>query len=265
MPSGSAPSGVLVGAGDIGYCGSPGVEATARLVDGIAGTVFTAGDNAYMNGTAEEFRRCYDPSWGRHRSRTRPVPGNHDYSGGGGPYFDYFGANAGPAGAGYCGYTVGSWYVIALNSEIPSGLGTRQMEWLRSELSTHRTLCSAVYWHRPLFSSGPHGENPDMRDVWRTLYEFDVDIVINGHDHTYERFAPQDPVGLRNASRGIREFVVGTGGAPLYEFPFVRPNSEVRIAAWGVAVFTLSAGGYQWEFVPADGMGARDSGAGTCH
>jgi acid phosphatase type 7 len=265
MPSGSAPSGVLVGAGDIGYCGSAGVEATARLVDGIAGTVFTAGDNAYVNGTAEEFRRCYDPSWGRHRSRTRPVPGNHDYGSGGGAYFDYFGANAGPAGAGYYGYSVGPWRVIALNSEIPSGLGTSQMEWLRSELSTHRTFCSAAYWHRPLFSSGPHGDNLDMRDVWRTLYEFNVDVVINGHDHTYERFAPQDPLSLHDASRGIREFVVGTGGAPLYDFPIVRPNSEVRIAAWGVAVFTLSAGGYQWEFVPADGMGARDSGAGTCH
>jgi Calcineurin-like phosphoesterase len=265
VPSGSAPSGVLVGAGDIGYCGSPGVEATARLLDGIEGTVFTTGDHAYMNGTAEEFQRCYDPSWGRHRSRTRPAPGNHDYGSRGGPYFDYFGANAGPAGAGYYGYTVGPWYVIALNSEVPFGPGTPQMEWLRNELSTHRTFCSAAYWHRPLFSSGRHGDNLDMRDVWRTLYEFDVDVVINGHDHTYERFAAQDPIGLSNAARGIREFVVGTGGAPLYEFPLVRPNSEVRIAAWGVAVFTLSEGGYQWEFVPADGIGPRDSGAGTCH
>jgi hypothetical protein len=255
----------MVGAGDIGYCGSPAAEATARLLDRISGTVFTTGDNAYMSGSSEEYRQCYDPSWGRHRSRTRPVPGNHEYVTGADAYFDYFGSSAGPRGAGYYSYSVGPWQVIALNSEIPSGPGSPQQQWLRQELSLHRTFCSAVYWHRPRFSSGQNGDNPDMRDVWRTLYEFDVDLVINGHDHTYERFAPQDPDGRPDAAHGIRQFVVGTGGAPLYALPMIHVNSEVRAAAWGVAVFTLSSVGYQWEFVPVDGESFHDAGSGTCH
>lgn len=139
------------------------------------------------------------------------------------------------------------------------------MQWLRAELSSRRSACTAVLWHRPLFSSGRNGNNPDMRDVWRTLYEFNVDLVINGHDHTYERFAPQDPDGRPDAVRGIREFIVGTGGAPLYEFANIRANSEVRAATWGVAVFTLTGGGYRWEFVPVDGATFRDSGSGPCH
>jgi len=263
VPAGAI--GVLVGAGDIGWCGAPGTEATARLLDRYPGTVFTAGDNAYMSGTREEFQNCYGPGWGRHLARTRPAVGNHDFVNGGAPYFQYFGASAGSPGAGYYSYAVGPWNVIALNSEIPSGSGSAQMAWLQNELSTKRPACTAVYWHRPLFSSGRHGDNPDLREVWRTLYEFNVDLVIGGHDHTYERFAPQDPDGRFDPTRGIREFVVGTGGAPLYEFPNIRPNSEVRSAVWGVAAFTLAAGSYQWEFVPVEGQAFRDSGSATCH
>ena len=263
VPAGS--SGVLVGAGDIGWCGTPGAESTARLLDRFPGTVFTAGDNAYMSGTREEFQNCYGQAWGRHLSRTRPVMGNHDYVNGGMAYFQYFGARAGVDFTGYYSYAVGPWKVIALNSEIPSGAGSAQMEWLVNELAITGASCTAVYWHRPLFSSGRHGDNPDMREVWRTLYQFNVDLVIGGHDHTYERFAPQDPDGRFDPARGIREFVVGTGGAPLYEFPNIRPNSEVRAAVWGVAVFTLGAGGYQWEFVPVDGQTFHDSGSGSCH
>ena len=262
---GGGGSGVLVGAGDIGFCGTAGAEATARLLDRFSGTVFTAGDNAYMSGTHDEFQNCYGPSWGRHLSRTRPAVGNHDFDKGGGAYFEYFGANAGPAGAGYYSYAVGPWNVIALNSELPSGSASAQMAWLRNELSNNPTACTAVYWHRPLFSSGRHGDNPDMRDVWRALYEFDVDLVIGGHDHTYERFAPQDPDGRLDPARGIREFVVGTGGAPLYEFPSIRPNSEVRASVWGVTAFTLSGSGYPWEFVPVEGQAFRDSGSASCH
>ena len=265
IPVSFGPPGVLVGAGDIGMCGTKGAELTARLLDGIAGTVFTAGDNAYMKGTAEEFRNCYEPTWGRHRSRTRPVPGNHEYETGGAGYFAYFGDRAGPSGAGYYSYGVGPWRVIALNSEIPSSPGSAQMEWLRLELATQRSLCTAVYWHRPLFTSGQNGDNPDMRDVWRTLYDANVDLVINGHDHTYERFAPQDPDGRPDSHRGIREFIVGTGGAMHYQLPQVRANSEARASVWGVAVFTLASGGYQWEFVPVEGATFRDSGSGECH
>jgi len=260
---------VLVGAGDIGLCRAgettSGPEATARLLDRLPGTVFTAGDNAYMTGSADEYRSCYDPTWGRHKARTRPVAGNHEYNSAGGPYFEYFGGAAGPAGVGYYSYSVGSWRVIALNSEIPSQAGTAQMEWLRNELTTRRATCTAVIFHRPLFSSGRNGGSGDMKDVWKTLYEFDVDVVINGHDHIYERFAPQDPDGRPDPARGIRQFTVGTGGAMLYEITGVRPNSEARGAAWGVAMFTLNEGGYSWQFIPVDGASFTDAGAGACH
>src|SRR5206468_12264359 len=181
-PALSGPSGMLVGAGDIGFCGSPGAESTARLLDRLPGIVFTAGDTAYDAGTLAQFQECYGPNWGRHLGRTRPVAGNHEYASGAGSYFQYFGASAGPGGAGYYSYMVGPWVVIALNSEVAAAAGSGQLTWLRSELAARRSLCTAVIWHRPLFSSGRHGDNADMRDVWRALYEFDVDVVINGHD-----------------------------------------------------------------------------------
>jgi hypothetical protein len=264
--SAAAPSGVLVGAGDIGWCGSAGMALTARLLDNIPGTVFTAGDNTYMSGTAQEFQECYDPHWGRHKGRTRPVAGNHDYgSPGAGPYYSYFGANAGPSGQGYYSYTVGPWRILALNSEIDLGHGSAQMSWLRNQLETHQGRCTAAIWHRPLFTSGPNGGNPDMRDVWQTLYDADVDLVINGHEHMYERFARQSPDGRPDPARGIRQFTVGTGGVPLSQAATVQANSEVRASTWGVIVFTFTDYGYAWEFKPADGFSFTDSGVGECH
>lgn len=257
---------VLVGAGDIADCASNGSELTGRLLDRIAGTVFTTGDNAYPAGTADDFRNCYEPTWGRHRDRTRPSPGNHDYqTGDGAPYFEYFGANAGPPGLGYYSYPAGTWHVVALNSEIPAHAGSPQERWLRADLEAHRTQCTAAYWHRPLFSSGPHRDGRQMRDIWRTLYEFGVDVVLSGHDHLYERFAPQDAFGALDPVRGIRQFTVGTGGARPYVPHGLRPNSEVSGTGWGVLALTLLDGGYQWEFVPADGTTFRDAGAATCH
>jgi len=260
--------GSLVGAGDIGFCGPSdvsGTEATGRLLDRLGGTVFTTGDNAYPSGSLADYTNCYQPAWGRQLSRTHPAPGNHEYMSGAVPYFGYFGVNAGGASTGYYSYTVGAWRVISLNSEVASSMGSAQMDWLRSELATNPSTCTAVYWHRPLFSSGRHGDNPDMRDVWRTLYAANVDVVINGHDHSYERFAPQDPDGRPDPSHGIREFVVGTGGSPLYEFSAAHANSEVRGVAWGVIAFTLLDNGYEWEFVPVDGQSFHDAGTGMCH
>jgi hypothetical protein len=266
-PTPTVPEGVgtLVGAGDIAWCGLDGAAETAKLLDGLPGTVFTAGDNVYMHGLKSEFDECYEPTWGRHKSRTRPTAGNHEYESGAVDYFIYFGANAGPAGLGYYRYSVGPWTILALNSELPSGPGSAQGEWLRQELATQPTLCTAAIWHRPLFTSGPNGSNTDMRDVWRVLYEFNVDVVINGHDHLYERFAPQDPDGRPDPVRGIRQFTIGTGGALLYQPVTVSPNSEVRQSAWGVGMFTLTGTGYQWEFIPADPSGPHDSGFGSCH
>jgi hypothetical protein len=260
----SAPQ-IFVGAGDIGWCGSPGPEQTARLVDSIGGTVFTAGDNAYFFGTAQEFRDCYDPSWGRLKSRTRPVPGNHEYAGAGpGPYFDYFGASAGPSGLGYYSFELGDWHAIALNSNIDVGAASGQMAWLRADLAASSKKCSLAYWHHPLFTSGPNGSQTYMRDVWRVLYDSGVDVIINGHEHLYERFAPQDPDGRPDQPRGIREFIVGTGGASLYNFVTRSPNSEQQISnTFGVLKLTLSSGQYQWDFIPVSGAG--DTGIGSCH
>ena len=169
-PGPSGPPAVLAGAGDIGLCGSPAAAATAQLLDRIPGIVFTAGDNAYPNGRAADFRDCYDPHWGRHRERTRPAPGNHDYeSPGATPYFAYFGDNAGPAGLGYYSYVAGPWLVISLNSEVLAGLGSPQQQWLRTQLTTSRARCTMAYWHKPLFTSGPNGPNPHMREIWRTF------------------------------------------------------------------------------------------------
>jgi len=259
-------AGVDVGAGDIADCNRPGSELTAKLLNTIDGTVFTTGDNAYPNGSTSDYRDCYAPTWGRHRGRTRPTPGNHEYgSPNAAPYFDYFGSNAGPAGQGYYSFNLGSWHVIALNSEIFARAGSAQERWLRSDLAANRTQCTLAYWHRPLFSSGPHGVNPDMQDLWRALYEFDADVVLGGHDHLYERFAPQDPDGRSDPTRGIRQFVVGTGGAAAYASQFARPNSEAQGTDLGVLALTLAAGSYRWEFVPVEGASYRDYGTSSCH
>ena len=269
-PRPGPPSGLVetfVGAGDIGWCGLPGAELTASLLDHIPGTVFTVGDNAYPSGTARDFRECYDPSWGRHRARTRPTPGNHEYERpGAAGYFDYFGANAGPAGSGYYSYRLGSWHIVALNSEISAFPGSPQHEWLRRELAANPARCALAYFHTPVFGSGTNGGNAHMQAVWTLLYGAGTDVVVSGHNHSYERFAPQDPDGRSDPARGIRQFTVGTGGAPLTGFPQMRPNSEVRNAtSWGVLKLTLLGDGYEWEFVPVPGHTFSDRGGGTCH
>ena len=267
-PPPPAPPQVFVGAGDIGLCGSAGPALTGRLLDGIGGTVFTLGDNAYFSGTAREYRDCYDPYWGRHKGRTRPVPGNHEYeTPGATPYFDYFGSNAGPSGLGYYSFPLGEWHVIALNSnppQVPVSANSAQGAWLRADLAASQSRCTLAYWHHPLFSSGPNGDSPQMRDFWRLLYDAGVDVILAGHDHDYERFAPQDPDGRFDPSRGIRQFVVGTGGAASYNFITVRANSEVRLTpVFGVLKLTLQTDTYQWEFIATSGVG--DSGTGSCH
>ncbi|HEY9464725.1 MAG TPA: metallophosphoesterase [Vicinamibacterales bacterium] len=240
--------------------------ATAALLDSIGGYVFTLGDNAYFRGAREEFRNCYDNTWGRHKGRTFPVPGNHEYmSAGALPYFEYFGDVAsGTTGEGYYSFPVGEWHAIALNSNIPVGAGSGQAAWLRNDLMTNRARCTIAYWHHPLFTSGPDGDTQAMRDLWRILYEFNADIIVNAHEHMYERFAPQDPDGRTDSARGIRQFIAGTGGAFLYQPAALHANSEVRISSFGVLKLTLSSDRYQWEFVPVSG-GAVDGGVGSCH
>lgn len=262
---GGGGAAMLTGAGDIADCGVPGSAQTARLLDSMSGALFAAGDNAYPSGSEANYRQCYDPTWGRHKARTRPVPGNHEYeTPGAAAYFTYFGSSAGTPGQGYYSYTLGSWRIFALNSEIDVRASSAQVTWLRGELSTSNARCTAAIFHRPRFSSGEHGDNPDMGDVWQVLYDNNADVVISGHDHNYERLAPMDGDGRASSSRGIRQFVVGTGGAVLRAPVRMRPNSEITGVSWGVISFTLLEDGYSWNFV-STGDGFSDSGFDRCH
>jgi len=258
---------ILVGAGDIAYCSDDGDEATASLLDGISGTVFTTGDNAYPDGTAEEFANCYGPSWGRHVERTRPSPGNHDYhTAEAAGYFGYFGSMAGEPGKGYYSYDLGAWHIIVLNSTISVAKGSTQEQWLRADLAAHPVTCTLAYWHYPRFSSGTvHGSDPSMQPLWQALYDYGADVVLAGHEHNYERFAPQDPSGIADPVRGIRQFVVGTGGRSRYAFGVPIANSEVRNNdTYGVLKLTLHPTSYTWEFIPEAGKTFNDSGEAPC-
>jgi hypothetical protein len=257
---------VLVGAGDIANCDPAGAEATARLLDHIEGTVITLGDHAYPDGTPADFERCYEPTWGRHKARTRPSPGNHDYhTRGAAAYYAYFGDNAGPAGQDYYSYSLGAWHIVSLNSSIDAGPRSPQAEWLRAELAANSAVCTLAYWHHPLFSSGAvHGNNAKMQTIWDILDEAGADVVVAGHEHTYERFAPQTAAGVADQN-GIRQFVVGTGGAGRYAFGDLQPNSETRSNdTFGVLKLTLRAASYQWQFVPVEAETLSDSGSAAC-
>ena len=263
---------VFVGAGDIADCGSEGDEATAALLDAIPGTVFTTGDNAYQDGTVEDFADCYAPSWGRHLARTWPVPGNHDWHTPGlAGYRGYFGEAAlGPDGSTWRARDLGTWRVIFLDSacEEVGGCGPDSVQgrWLADELATHDPACSIAIFHHPRFSSGAvHGDQKDVAPFWDALYAAGVDVVLNGHEHVYERFAPQDPSGHEDRAAGIRQFTVGTGGRDLYDFAKPRPNSELRASvAPGVLALTLHPTSYSWQFITAD-SDFSDAGTTACH
>jgi len=258
---------ILIGAGDIAHCNNEGDEITANMLDSIPGTVFTTGDNAYPDGSVEEFANCYDPSWGRHKDRTYPSPGNHDYhTSDAAGYFGYFGSRAGEPDKGYYSYDLGTWHIIALNSNIPLEAGSAQDLWLREDLAAHPVACILAYWHHPRFSSGTvHGSDKDMDPFWQALYEYGADVVVNGHEHNYERFAPQDPQSNADSTRGIREFVIGSGGRSHYTFGPPIANSEVRNSDTnGLLKLTLHAGSYSWEFIPEPGKTFTDSGTANC-
>lgn len=267
---GDAP--ILVGAGDIADCRDlAGAEATAKLLEQISGTVMAVGDLAYPDGTKENFD-CYDKTWGRVKSRTRPAPGNHEFhSTGAAYYFSYFGAAAGDPKTGYYSYELGTWHIVVLNSECAAvggcNAGSQQEKWLRADLAAHPAACKLAYFHKPLFSSGSaHGDDLEIQPLWQALYDSNADVVVSGHDHDYERFAPQTPDAAPDPKRGIREFVVGTGGKNHRPFGIPRPNSEIRNAdAFGVLKLTLRPTSYEWQFVPEAGKAFVDSGSGTCH
>jgi calcineurin-like phosphoesterase family protein len=258
----------LVGAGDIASCESNGDERTARLLDDIPGPIFTVGDNAYRSTDVEHpFRPCYDPSWGRFRSRTHPVPGNHEYIDGYiDDYFDYFGRAAGERGKGYYSYKLGAWHIVALNSMLDASPDSPQGKWLAEDLAKNPAHCTLAYYHHPRFSSGPHQLAQSAVDLWATLSEASVDVIVNGHDHIYERFGPMTADGDRDNENGMREFIVGTGGASHYDIERVADHSEVRNdETFGVLLLTLHPDGYDWRFVPVRERTFSDSGSGTCH
>ena len=276
----SVPDPVLVGAGDIASCTQENDVLTAGLLDTVISgapgeaIVFTAGDSVYQSGTIEEYEQCYHPTWGRHKDRTRPAPGNHEYgTGNADGYFTYFGAAAGDPALGYYSYDLGAWHIVVLNTSDHCKLikclpGSPQEQWLRADLAAHPAACTLAIWHDPLFASGSlHGGSPDVAPFWQALYEYGAEVVINGHEHNYERFAPQTPSGELDAQYGIRQIIAGTGGESHYRAgESLIANSEAADDdTYGVIKLTLHPTAYEWEFLPEDGGTFRDSGSGTCH
>ncbi|MEP7012173.1 MAG: metallophosphoesterase [Acidobacteriota bacterium] len=275
---------LLIGAGDIAECGAQLSHAqdTAKIIDRFSNAkVFTMGDNAYLNGTKAQFEQCYGESWGRFKEHTRPSPGNHDYGiyppefrDNADPYFNYFGTNAGTKGLGYYSFPLGSWHIVSLNSMAdqtgapPMG---QQLEWLRNDLNLNQQRCVLAYWHHPLFSSGTeHGDKPgdpgrSMWRLWEPLLDHHATVIVNGHDHHYERFKQQDTHQKLTAS-GIRQFIVGTGGGDKRGLlPLLEDNSEYQIGnVYGVLLLTLHKAGYEWHFIDTDGK-VRDAGSGECN
>jgi hypothetical protein len=263
---------ILVGAGDISRCDSESDEATAKLLDAIPGTVFTLGDNAYELGSAVDFTNCYEPTWGRHKARTRPSAGNVEYNTPDAtPYFNYFGTSAGTPGQGYYSFEEGAWHVIVLNSNIPRTPTSPQVQWLRTDLAAHSNLCTLAYWHHPLYSStngsGSGGVTwGSARTFWDTLYAHGVDVVLGGHRHIYERMAPMKPDGTPDAGFGIREFIGGMGGTGGGTLTNLFPLSEIRNSdTRGVLKLHLYDDSYAWKFVPVAGKTFSDTGSAGCH
>lgn len=271
-PSESAPptAQVLIGAGDIASCEGDGDEKTAEVVAGIAGTVFTLGDNVYPSGTPERFSSCYNPSWGRFKERTRPVAGNHDYQAkGASGYYSYFGESAGLPTKGYYSYMLSNWKVVVINSNCGEvggcGETSQQYRWLESELVGQE--CVVAMMHHPRFNSGKtHGSTKALSDMWKLLYREGVEVALAGHEHLYERFAPLNGEGEVDRAKGVRAFTVGTGGKDLYAFGKPLPGSEVRnSSALGVLKLTLAQESYTWDFLPVLGESFSDSGSDSCH
>jgi hypothetical protein len=286
-PAPAAVDPVIAAAGDIAcdpadssYNGGAGTSSACRqrytsdllLNSGVA-AVLALGDNVYNSGSLSNYNASYGPSWGRVKGITRPVLGNHEGSGGG--YFDYFNGRgvatglAGTRGKGYYSFDVGSWHLVAINSNctrVPCGSGSAQEQWLRADLAAHRSSCTLAYWHHPRFSSGYDGSNTFMQPIFKDLYAEGADVVLSGHSHDYERFAPQDPNGRLDQAKGIRQFVVGTGGAFFTGLSTPKPNSEVRQnRTYGVLRLALHATSYEWRFQSEGGKTFTDSGSALCH
>lgn len=269
--AGTSQEVTILAAGDIALCNSEGDEATAEIIDEIPdATVLALGDLAYPSGTEEDFEECYDPSWGEFVLRTRPVPGNHEYrTDGAEPYFDYFGSAAGRPGEGWYSFELGEWHIVALNSncdDVECDEGSEQYEWLREDLAENANTCTLAFWHAPRYSSGAtHAGTKSMEDIWQVLLEHDVELVLSGHEHLYERTAPLGEDGEVDPENGVRQFVVGTGGGNFYDIGERIPGSEAAIVDTnGVLKMTLGAGTYDWQFIPTTADAPSDAGSDEC-
>jgi hypothetical protein len=263
----SATDPVVVAAGDIAEAGGHQQLTSDRVLELDPDRVLLLGDNQYWRGELAEFRRFYDPTWGRFKARTRPVPGNHEYeSSRAAGYFAYFARLARPKGRSYYSFNLGGWHLIALNSSIDHGPGSAQERWLRADLVATAKRCILAYWHFPRFSSGAHQGNwGSVGTFWNDLYAARADVVLNGHEHSYERFARQTP-WAKASRQGIRQFVVGTGGADLQGFTDAKPNSQLRLGGvHGVLELVLHPASYQWRFVSEDGATLDKGGPVACH
>ncbi len=286
LAAAAQPPVTLVAAGDIacdpadvGYNGGAGtatrchmLATSDRALSLSPAAVLLLGDNQYDNGALAKYQASFDPSWGRLKGITFPAPGNHEYATAGGQgYYDYFGMAAGDPAKGWYSFDLpgaGGWHLIALNSNCTAiggcAASNPQGQWLAADLAAHPGVCTLAYWHHPRFSSGPHGNDALFQDFWTLLAAAGTDLVLNGHDHGYERFAPQSPAGVADPD-GAREIVVGTGGKDLTSVVTVRANSEVRnYASFGVLELTLHPNGYEWRFISDTGT-TLDSGRGLCH
>lgn len=254
---------VIVAAGDIA-CGDSLIKLaseckhveTAKLIEEIdPNLVLTLGDIQYPTATKSLLENYYHPTWGRFKNITRPTIGNHELADSKATdYFNYFGELAGEFGLGYYSFDMGKWHLISLNSNT---LTQAQLKWLQEDLQSHQSRCTLAYYHHPRFSSGMHGSDIRIDPLWQILQKNSVDLVLNGHDHTYERFAKID---------GMRQFIVGTGGRNLYGYKTIHPSSEIRQnESFGVLKLTLKAESFDWEFVPIKGSSFTDSGSESCH
>ncbi|HEY6110764.1 MAG TPA: Ig-like domain-containing protein, partial [Gemmatimonadales bacterium] len=266
------PPQIFIGAGDISSCSNNGDEMTAQIIDTIPGTVYNLGDDAYDNGTTSEFNNCYNPTWGRFKSRTKPSAGNHEYNTSGATgYYAYFGAAAGDPSKGYYSYNLGAWHIIVLNSNISRSTGSAQDTWLANDLAAHPNQCTVAYWHHPLYSStGGSGSGgvsiSSMKPFWDRLYAAHADLVLNGHRHFYERLKPMKPDGSYDPTNGITEIIAGSGGigggSVTDLFPtHVTGNGDTR----GVLKLYLYDDSFAWRFIPIAGKTYTDTGSTACH
>ena len=263
-PSSAVADPVVLAAGDIADCNSAGDDATAALLDANEGTIVTLGDNAYEDGTPQEFEQCYEPTWGRHKTRTRPSPGNHDYNTpDAAGYFGYFAAAAGDPSKGYYSFDLGAWHIVSLNSERDTGASGGQVAWLRADLAATSADCVLAYWHKPRWTSGRYVDDVAVAPLWDVLYDAGADVVLAGHDHNYQRYPKFDKAGLPDED-GVRSFVVGTGGRHRYALVSDARRETGSDAAWGVLRLTLHAASYDWQFLPAGDGTYTDSGSAAC-